>query len=74
MNALRARTPATMLRSTGPRQMRLAHDAARPHAAFPFTFDKRKGFLVKYLVFMSTGFSIPWIAVYWQLRKSAAAA
>lgn len=33
----------------------------------PFSHENRRAFAIKYFAFVGTGFSIPFIAVYWQL-------
>ncbi|KAK7680772.1 hypothetical protein QCA50_016080 [Cerrena zonata] len=75
-----SRTSLATLRRSGvmrpaPRQVRFAHDEhRRPH--LPFTYDpaKRSAFRAKYLAFVGTGFALPFVACYWQLRKGAGAA
>ncbi|EIN04088.1 hypothetical protein PUNSTDRAFT_55689 [Punctularia strigosozonata HHB-11173 SS5] len=56
-------------------QRRLAHDERSMYDAFPFTYhNRRKAFAVKYVVFVGTGFSIPFIASWYQIRKSGGTA
>ncbi|KAF8517847.1 cytochrome c oxidase subunit VIIc [Gautieria morchelliformis] len=40
----------------------------------PFSYDNRKTFAVKLVLFMAGGFSIPFAAAYYQLRKASAGA
>ncbi|KAI0781590.1 hypothetical protein BC629DRAFT_1594331 [Irpex lacteus] len=40
----------------------------------PFGTTNRAGFATKYWAFLAAGFSLPFVAGWWQLRKSAGAA
>ncbi|KAF4622256.1 hypothetical protein D9613_009010 [Agrocybe pediades] len=72
---VRAARNMPVVRQNG-RQMvfkRYAHGDA-PHEIFPFSWDKKRAFAVKCAVYMGTGFSIPFAAVWWQLHKHAGSA
>ncbi|CAL1697757.1 unnamed protein product [Somion occarium] len=69
-NSLAVMRRSGVMRST-PRQVRFAHEEHhRPH--LPFTYDKNKkaAFTAKFLAFTGIGFSVPFIATYYQLWKS----
>ncbi|KAH8105326.1 hypothetical protein BXZ70DRAFT_920461 [Cristinia sonorae] len=52
-----------------PRLARFASDHAAGHNPVPFNMANKKSFKYKYLTFLATGFSIPFIAVSYQLKK-----
>ncbi|KAF9812720.1 hypothetical protein IEO21_06028 [Rhodonia placenta] len=55
-------------------QLRLAHSEHTVHKHLPFDYTNKRAFAFKYTTFCVTAFSIPFIAVGWQLRKYRGAA
>ncbi|KAH9840548.1 uncharacterized protein C8Q71DRAFT_412481 [Rhodofomes roseus] len=49
------------------------HGGHAPYHHLPFTYYNKKAFAVKFSVFCLTGFSLPFVAVAWQLHKSGGA-
>ncbi|KAL4255721.1 Cytochrome c oxidase subunit 8, mitochondrial [Pleurotus pulmonarius] len=39
------------------------------HGPLPFSYSNRRTFALKYITFMTTGFSIPFIATWWTWNK-----
>ncbi|EKM51321.1 uncharacterized protein PHACADRAFT_213170 [Phanerochaete carnosa HHB-10118-sp] len=69
--SLLARQAATALRVV-PRAARASHfdHAHPPH--MPFAFGSKATFRAKYLAFVGFGFSLPFVAAYWQLSSTGA--
>ncbi|EIN10714.1 hypothetical protein PUNSTDRAFT_132789 [Punctularia strigosozonata HHB-11173 SS5] len=69
-NALRQ----SALRSRVLTQSRAFHGPYTPEHAVPFSFKSKSAFATKTASYLIVGFSIPFIAAVYQLRKSAGAA
>ncbi|KAI0791828.1 hypothetical protein C8Q75DRAFT_756452 [Abortiporus biennis] len=41
------------------------------HGALPFRYNNKRSFTAKYLAFLGLGTALPFVATYWQLRKSS---
>ncbi|KAF9488556.1 hypothetical protein BDN71DRAFT_1457062 [Pleurotus eryngii] len=68
LGALRSQ-PMSKFTATLVGQVGRRYASTSGHRHLPFSYSNRRAFALKYFTFVATGFSIPFIAIWWSWNK-----